>query len=463
MPNALLGGAAAILTDRPLADISLPQCIVADPRRAYAELCHALYGFPSRRLGLVGITGTNGKTTTAWLIRCVLENSGQAAGVLGTIQYSDGVDAVPAQLTTPDSLTLARWLGAMEERQTRFGALELSSHALDQDRTAGVSLDAAIVTNITHDHFDYHPNREHYVRSKARIAELLKKSGVLIVNEDDEGSREALQHVHPAPRVMTFGIEHLADVSAVILDQGDQGTRFILRTGTERVECRTSLIGRHNVENCLAAAAALLHLGISLADIASGIAACKHVPGRLQAIPSAHPFNVFVDYAHTDDALRRVLSAVRPLTSGRIILVFGAGGDRDRTKRAPMGRAAGLADIAVLTSDNPRGEDPLQIIRDVAAGLAQVTGNCHVDVDRRSAIEWALSNARAGDSVIIAGKGHERTQILGSEYTSFDDVAVCNDWLHAHPPEAASAIPSPKFIQHADGILREQRTTGIGG
>ncbi len=426
--EAQANGAAAVLTDRPLPDTSLPQCIVPDVRRAYAELCHALFAYPSWRLGLVGVTGTNGKTTTTWLTRALLESAGHPTGLLGTVEYSDSVEREPATLTTPDSRTFAAWLASSVARRARFAAVELSSHALEQSRCAGTLLDVAVVTNVTQDHFDYHGDAVQYLEAKARILAMVKRGGLVVLNADDPGSISLADRIPGPAQLCTIAIDAPAHLSAHGLQTTQDGCRFVMRHGVNEAEVHVSLPGRHNVANCLAAAAAGLHFGLSLEAIASGLETIESVPGRLERIDCGQDFAVYVDYAHTDDALRRAIAAVRDITPGRVFCVFGAGGDRDRTKRPLMGRAAMTADVPVVTSDNPRSEDPQAIIDEILSGMS-VTPRPHVEPDRAAAIAWALDHARPGDSVLVAGKGHETVQIIGRDRVSFDDRAVCRQHL----------------------------------
>ncbi len=436
--DAIDRGATALLVDRPQADVTVPQCVVPDVRRAYAELCAALMAHPARHLGLAGVTGTNGKTTTTWLIRSILQAADHQTGLLGTIEYSDGIDHEPSSLTTPDPAGLARRLATMVAQKTTHAAMELSSHALDQRRTAGTLLDAAVITNITQDHFDYHQNFTEYRRSKLRIFEYLKPAGLAVVNVDDAGSRSC---VADAPkRVMTYGLDEPADVSAEILSASLYGSQFRLTIGVDSVAVETKLVGRHNVANCLAAAAVAAHFGVGLETIARGIRSLTAVPGRLEQVDAGQPFPVFVDYAHTEDALRNCLASLRPLTKGRVICVFGAGGDRDKLKRPLLGRAAAEADLPVVTSDNPRSEAPESIVADILCGF---TGRRqpYVDVDRERAIRWAIQHAGPGDTVLIAGKGHETEQIIGSQRLHFDDREVARGCLAALFPQASPLHP----------------------
>jgi len=436
--DAIEHGATALLVDRPQADVAVPQCVVPDVRRAYAELCAALMAHPARYLGLAGVTGTNGKTTTTWLIRSILQAAACQTGLLGTIEYSDGIDSEPSSLTTPDPAGLARRLAKMVARKTTHAAMELSSHALDQRRTAGTLLDAAVITNVTQDHFDYHQNFAAYRRSKLRIFEYLKPAGLAVVNVDDAGSRSC---VADAPkRVVTYGLDEPADITAEILAATFYGSQFRLTIGADSIIVDTKLVGRHNISNCLAAAAVAVHFGIDLPTIARGIRSLAAVPGRLEQVDLGQPFPVFVDYAHTEDALRNCLASLRPITTGRVICVFGAGGDRDKLKRPLLGRAASEADLPVVTSDNPRSEAPESIVADILGGF---TGRRqpYVEIDRERAIRWAIQHAGPSDTVLIAGKGHETEQIIGSQRLHFDDREVARACLEDLFPAAGRLHP----------------------
>lgn len=427
--DALAHGATALLLDHPLADAPVPQCVVPDVRSAFSRLCEALAGDPSRKLDVVGVTGTNGKTTTTWLVRSLLAHGGHRCGVLGTVEYTDGVHGEPSTLTTPPSRALARWLGRMVAQQTPCAAIELSSHALDQRRAAGIELEAAIVTNITQDHFDYHHNFDSYREAKSRIMELVRPGGLIALNQDDPGSWALRSRVHDSVSFVSFGLTAAADVSAQIREESLGGTRFRLTVHGRSAECATTMIGRHNVTNCLGAAAAAAHLGIPLEEIVAGIEAFTVVPGRFERISCGQPFEVFVDYAHTDDALQRCLTALRGMTPGRVICVFGAGGDRDRGKRPLLGQAATRADVAIVTSDNPRSEEPDQIIREILDGMSDPRTRVITEPDRAAAIELALQMAGPGDSVLIAGKGHETEQVIGARRYPFDDRQVARTVL----------------------------------
>ncbi len=426
IPEALARGASAVITEQPLAAIRVPQCVVPDVRQAYAETCHAVHGYPSWRLGLVGVTGTNGKTTTSWMVRSLLESQGRPTGVVGTVEYSDGITRTPASLTTPPSRTFAAWLASMVDRRTRYAAVELSSHALDQQRCAGTLLDVAIVTNVTQDHFDYHGTAARYLAAKAGILAMVKRGGMVVLNADDPLSVPLAAQVPQKAQLTTFGMDSAADITARNVRHSREGCQFLLRYRLDEVAVRLPLIGRHNVANGLAAAAAGVHFGLSLPDIAAGLSSMEVVPGRLESIDCGQDFGVYVDYAHTEDALSRSIAAIRDVTSGRVICVFGAGGDRDRSKRPRMGwAAAAAADVVVVTSDNPRSEDPGAIIDEVVRGCGNPQVTLHVEPDRARAIAWALQHAGPGDGVLVAGKGHERVQTVGAEQFPFDDCAVC--------------------------------------
>ena len=447
--EAVQRGAKAILTESPLPDARACQCIVPDARAAYAELCHALAGFPSRRMGVAGVTGTNGKTTVATLVRALLQSTGHKTGLTGTVEYSDGDSSEPASLTTPNPRELSQWMTSAHHNGCSHFALELSSHALEQSRVAGLQLDVAIVTNITHDHLDYHGTVDNYRTAKRKIARLLKRRGRLVLNADDPGSAALIADTPLNAQFTSFGIENDADVRASDVETSPGGTQFTLAAGTESTHVETSLIGRHNVSNALAAACAGLHFGLGLDEIAAGIAGVKSIPGRLQPIDCGQPYQVFIDYAHTPDALRRAVAAVRETTSGRVICVFGAGGDRDRAKRPDMGRAGATADLVVITSDNPRTEDPQTIIYDLLSGC--VAAQVHVDPDRERSIAWALHQAQPGDTVLIAGKGHEKVQVIGRERIPFDDTAICRKYLglRDRTPHFNTATPQEAVAKSA--------------
>jgi UDP-N-acetylmuramoyl-L-alanyl-D-glutamate--2,6-diaminopimelate ligase len=441
--EAIRFGASALLVEHPLPDVSVPQCVVRNVRQAYSVLCETLHGCPSQKLSLVGITGTNGKTTTAWIVNSILKFAGRKSGLLGTIEYNDGVYAEPAPLTTPDARTMSQWLSRMVDNGANSAVAELSSHALHQHRVAGAKLQMAVVTNLTQDHFDYHGNFDAYRESKFRIFEQLLPNGVALLNADDANVRKMADRVGEQNNILTYGIENDADFTATVLQESLTGSRFEVNLRGEQVVVQTSLVGRHNVANCLTAAAVANQLGLSADEISQGIASLSNVPGRLERVDAGQSFHVFVDYAHTDDALRHCVQFLRKMTTRRVICVFGAGGDRDKAKRPLMGNAASEADIAIVTSDNPRTESPQTIIDDILAGVCEST-TVLVEEDRQSAIQQAVANAESDDVVLIAGKGHETYQQIGTERLPFSDrdvarVAINGTVQHINRAERLSA------------------------
>ena len=426
--DAVARGCAAVLADRPIAELPVPSCVVPNPRDSFARLCQALAGCPSRQLKLIGVTGTNGKTTTSCLIAGVLSAADYGVGVLGTLGYLDGRIVEEATHTTPPPERLASLLSRMVRNGCTHAVMEVSSHALDQSRVAGLEFDAACVTNVTHDHLDYHATLSDYRLAKAKIFDHLNIEGFAVLNADDPGSAEIWRrHAGPA---LTVGIDSPAEITAIPVEQFASEQTFLLTAGSETVPVRTQMIGRHHIYNCMAAAAVGLAYGIELTTVVRGLESVGHVPGRLERIECGQPFGVFVDFAHTPDALTNVLKTLRQVTAGRLICVFGAGGQRDTQKRPLMGRAVEkAADVAILTNDNPRHEDPRAIFRDVLAGFVN-RDTVQLMPDRTAAIHRALGMAEAGDCVLIAGKGHETSQIIGDERLPHDDREVAREWLY---------------------------------
>ncbi|HJR15371.1 MAG TPA: UDP-N-acetylmuramoyl-L-alanyl-D-glutamate--2,6-diaminopimelate ligase [Gemmatimonadales bacterium] len=420
VPDAVRRGAGAVLVETPQQS-GVAEILVRDGHRAALVLGSAWYGHPARALTLIGVTGTNGKTTTTGLIRHLF-NQEKTAGSIGTLGAFDGHErAIPStagSLTTPGPVDLQATLSAMRERGVTHVAMEASSHSLDQRRLDGLTFAAGVFTNLTRDHLDYHGTMESYLSSKLRLSSLLGQSGVEIVNVDDTA-----WGVMPmrSPR-LTFGLHSLADVRASGLVLDAAGSRFQLSGRFGSAEVRLPLLGDFNVANALAAAATALALGQSIARVAQELSAAPQVPGRMERI-SERPCIVLRDYAHTPDALERALTSLRPLTAGRLIVVFGCGGDRDRGKRALMGRiAAEHSHLAIVTSDNPRTENPESIIDDIEPGMGTAP---HLRIsDRLKAIEAALNEGKTGDTILLAGKGHENYQIIGSEKIDFDEREI---------------------------------------
>ena len=439
IPEAIARGAAAVASELP--PDSLPGTKpaawiqVRNVRRALALAAGNFYGEPSREIRLVGITGTNGKTTTAFLVASILEESRAGPALFGTIEYrfagEKGARTV-ASHTTPESLDLQRMLREVVEQGGRSVVMEVSSHALALDRVTGCRFQTTVFTNLSPDHLDFHDSMEDYYAAKEMLfvpPEGNPPPAFAVLNADDP--RSALLREKFRGPIMTYGIEAAADVTARKWKAAPEGLEFTATTPAGPVEVRSLLLGRHNVSNLLAAVATAVTLDIPGGAISRGISPVR-VPGRMETVEEGQPFRVIVDYAHTEDALRTLIASARELNpQGRILLVFGCGGDRDRTKRPPMGQAAGACDWTVLTSDNPRGEDPLAIMNDVTVGLQKAGANYVAEPDRARAIERVLREARSEDLVLIAGKGHETDQIIGDRKIPFDDRAVARAALGA--------------------------------
>jgi UDP-N-acetylmuramoyl-L-alanyl-D-glutamate--2,6-diaminopimelate ligase len=439
---AVAGGLATAATAAGRRDAApVARVETAEPARFLARVAARLHGDPTRGLTMVGVTGTSGKTTTTYLLEAIWQAAGMRPGVLGTISYRFGGEEVAAPLTTPPAPELFARLAAMRGRGGTHVAMEVSSHALAQDRVDGIAWDAAVFTNLGRDHLDFHRDADDYFRAKARLFRALEASPkprrAAIVNAGDPRGQELLRDLRVS--AVTFG--RGGDVRAEDVTMTLDGSVFTLVLPDARATVRTSLIGAGHIENVLAAAATAHALGVPVAAIARGVEAFGGVPGRLEPVRAGQPFSVLVDYAHKPEALASVLGSLRTMVGGRLLCVFGCGGDRDRGKRPLMAEAvAEGADLAVLTSDNPRTEDPLAIIADAEAGLvraalprlAALAGAMRgylVEPDRARAIGAALAAARPGDCVVIAGKGHEDYQIVGTVKLPFDDRAVARQAL----------------------------------
>jgi UDP-N-acetylmuramoyl-L-alanyl-D-glutamate--2,6-diaminopimelate ligase len=428
--DALGRGAAAVL----LAEAASPAAGEGrdiSGEEMLARLAHRLRGDPARDLTIFAVTGTNGKTTISYLVRAICKAAGRRCGLISTVEIDDGAQVRESVMTTPGPVELADLFAEMKSNGVRTVSMEASSHALDQGRMAGFQVAAAMFSNLTGDHLDYHKTMENYASAKARLFASLSADSWAIVNADDPWSSRMIQGCRA--RVLHYGLDKPADFKADILRMDAMGTTLrISHPGGSPWTIRTELVGRHNVLNILCAVAACVSQGLAAPAIQLGLEQMRAVPGRLEAVlvegknRQELPFQVLVDYAHTHDALENVLRAIRPWTKGRIICVFGCGGDRDATKRPKMAAVAQrLADQIIITNDNPRTEDPQSIVAMILAGFS-TEGRTGVRVcpDRRAAIQAAIEEARAGDVVLIAGKGHERYQILGTVKHPFDDVAV---------------------------------------
>jgi UDP-N-acetylmuramoyl-L-alanyl-D-glutamate--2,6-diaminopimelate ligase len=446
--QAVRKGVTAIVTDS--ADEQQPPGVawaqVAHGRRALARLSANFYGSPANRLSVTGITGTNGKSTTAFLLESILGAAARKSLLVGTIEYHVAGTVLPAPHTTPEAFELNRLFASAVQAGASEAVMEVSSHALEQQRVYGIGFDVAAFTNLTRDHLDYHHNMEQYFAAKRQLFEGCgaEPPRVAVLNADDAYGQQ-LQAIAKArgSRVVTYGLgtaEFRAENIAVTLEN----TRFRLVTPEGATEIVSPLIGKVNVYNILAAAAAADARGCSAQQIADGVAALDFVPGRFQHVDCGQPFSVVVDYAHTDDALRNLTSLAREFVTqaggrGRVITVFGCGGDRDRAKRPLMGEAAGRgSDFVVLTSDNPRSEDPVAIINDALVGVQRSGAKYKIEPDRQAAIALAISTAMAGDLVLLTGKGHEKIQVSRDGARPFDDVAVARDLLRASGYECGS-------------------------
>ncbi len=452
IPEAIARGAVAVVSDTAEAEphFGVAWARVEHGRRALAGLCANFYRHPAARLALTGITGTNGKTTTSFLLESMLGASGRTSALIGTIEYHIGPEVLRAPHTTPEALELNLIFEHALECLAGDVVMEVSSHALAQQRVWGLRFDVAVFTNLTRDHLDYHHDMEGYFAAKRSLFTGCgaEPPRVAVLNADDEhGARLVPLSKSLGSEVVTFGLAR-GDVRAEGIEYGRLSTSFQLQSPAGKVRVVSPLVGRVNVSNILAAAAAAEARGCPLEVIPKGVASLASVPGRFQRVDCGQPFTVVVDYAHTDDALRNLTAQARDFVArsgkpGRVITLFGCGGDRDRAKRPLMGEAAGRgSDLVVLTSDNPRSEDPLAIMNDARIGLQRSGARFESEPDRRTAIAQALSLAKSGDIVLIAGKGHEKVQVTAQGAASFDDVQVACEALEAlgHRPPGEPAV-----------------------
>jgi UDP-N-acetylmuramoyl-L-alanyl-D-glutamate--2,6-diaminopimelate ligase len=433
-PQAIANGAIAVVAETPApAGASVPWIQVPHARAALAELAATFYGHPSEELALVGITGTNGKTTTSYVLASIFEAAGIKCGRIGTIGYRVGARELDAPRTTPEAPELQQMLREMLTQGCGACVMEVSSHALALRRVDALRFAAGIFTNLTRDHLDFHGDMESYFAAKRRLFEILPAGAVGVINVDD---RRGADLAAAARRPVTYAIDAAADVRSGTLTFSLDGLSFEVRTPRGTFHVRSSLVGRPNAYNILAASATAMALDVPFSAIEAGISNLEHVPGRFQVVSDpADDVRVIVDYAHTDDALKNLLETARPMATGRVVTLFGAGGDRDRTKRPLMGAvAARLSDLVIVTSDNPRSEDPSRIIDEVMRGIVMPADRIAPKgqkgtpalafVDRGEAIEKAIKDARAGDLILLAGKGHEKYQVIGDKDIPFDDVEV---------------------------------------
>lgn len=440
---AIAAGASAVVAQEEVAvPAGIPLIRVPDSRSAVARLAAAFVGLDEIQskglLRVVGVTGTNGKSTVCYLIRNILSGDGRRTAMLGTVIYDLLSRQLPAPMTTPSPVRLAEHLVEASQAGATDVVMEVSSHALDQRRIDGLDLAVGVFTNLSGDHLDYHGDMQRYLGAKKRLFDSLSADSWAVVNAEDEARRPILADCRA--RSVTYGFSGQAEVRAAVASCDLSGSEFELFTPAGSIRVSLALIGRHNVANALAAAAAATVMGVDLERIRQGLEGVRLVPGRLQAVGAGgDAVTVLVDYAHTDDALSKVLQAVRPMAEGRMVLVFGCGGQRDRSKRPRMGRvAARLADVVIVTSDNPRREEPETIIEQILAGIdGSDMARVRVEPDRRAAIERAIALADAGDVVLIAGKGHETYQDVGGRRVAFDDVEVASAALAGRLGEGA--------------------------
>ena len=443
--SAVSRGAKAVVVE---SDAALPdsyfmhagvvKIVVSNSRRALALLSGNFFGHPAKQLMLIGVTGTNGKTTTTYLIKHLLESQSPSmqgrVGLVGTIEYVIGNEHLPATHTTPESLELHQLFARMVERHCTHVVMEVSSHSLHQDRVFGLEFAAAVFTNLTQDHLDYHGTMENYFQAKKILFDRVPSIGWAVTNSDDPWGSKLVAGSKGS--TLTYGTVAGAAVRAKDVSLSMKGTSFVVEHRQNDTAFKSTLVGRFNVYNILAACSVGIALGIPVPKLRDGIASFSAVPGRFEQIHSPRGWSAIVDYAHTPDALEKCLNTIHDVLpsarTNKIITVFGAGGDRDKTKRTLMGKVAeGLSDVVIVTSDNPRTEDPLAIIGEVRSGIKR-TENVHTEPDRRKAIEKALSGANAGDVVLVAGKGHEDYQVIGTEKKHFSDREVIRDFISAH-------------------------------
>ncbi|QDU93434.1 UDP-N-acetylmuramoyl-L-alanyl-D-glutamate--2,6-diaminopimelate ligase [Lignipirellula cremea] len=438
--QAIDRGATALLTERPLV-AGAPVCVVDDTREAFGRICHRLAGSPSDRMRVYGVTGTNGKTATSMLIASVLEAGGRGVGFTSSLGYSDGVKPEPASLTTPAAPQLAMWMQRMAANGCTDAVVEISSDALAQRRTAGLELDAAVLTNVRRDHIEEHGSIINYRKAKARIFKQLKPHGFAVVNADDPVSYKLLEEID-CPTI-TIGMKREAEITAQVLERSASEQTFLLSAGSETAAVRTRMIGDHHIYNCLTASAVGLVSGLDLASVVRGLETLDALPGRMERIECGQSFSVHVDNACSPHALAAALHSLRAVTRGRIFCVFGAEGDRDQDHRPLLGRVAERgSDWTVITSNNPGRESQMQIAHDILDGY-QNPEKAHLLPDRAEAIYMALEKAKPGDAVLIAGKGQQLIQRIGGVEQPFDDRQTARDWLYDLGARQEKSKPAP--------------------
>ncbi len=427
--EALLKGARAVVMEK---GVSLGEGVtgirVPDTRKTLALLADRFYHHPSGKIRLIGITGTNGKTTTSYLIEAILTADKRGCGLLGTIAHKIGSKTVPAQITTPESLDLQSLLSQLVEKKIKYAVMEVTSHSLQLSRIENVHFSIAVFTNLSIDHLDFHQTVENYLEAKTKLFTRLAKRAFAVINIDDPKSNYLRKRIPCS--ILTYGIEKEADVRARRINLSLKGSSFKVKTKGGDLNIDLPLPGKHNIYNALAAIGVAFLLKIPPTAIKEGLERVENIPGRFERIDEGQDFWMIIDYAHTDNALENMLSTCRELTKGRIILVFGCGGDRDRSKRPLMGEvAAQYSDYTIITNDNPRSEEPLSIASSIEVGMKRGGGRYTIILDRKEAIRKAIEEAGSGDLVLVAGKGHETTQTIGTQVLSFDDREVAREIL----------------------------------
>ena len=425
--TAVERGATAVICERnKIVPGRVTKIQVNDVREAMACAARSYFQHPSSKLKVIGVTGTNGKTTVAFMIKAILESADIKTGLMGTVRYEIGDRVIPAQRTTPESIEVQQMMSQMLKADCKACVMEVSSHALDQKRVHGVDFDVGIFTNLTRDHLDYHGTMENYFTAKKRLFASLEqgpKRGSSVINIDDTFGARLVDETQGVEVQLTYGFGEKSCLRATKIELNADGSRFVVEAPDRKFAIRLPLIGRHNIYNALAAIGACLALKIDVVKIQAALNALPPVSGRLEMVSFGQPYGVFVDYAHTDDALKNVLTTLREITKGRVLLAFGCGGNRDSGKRAKMGRiAAEMADYSIITSDNPRKEDPAKIAAQVEEGYKAVRQDAfEIELDRARAIQQIIARAQPGDSVLIAGKGHETYQEFEDTVVPFDD------------------------------------------
>ncbi len=427
--QAVASGARYIVCQKPCYHKGLETILVDDSAKAAAVLAQASIGNPASQLTNLAVTGTNGKTTVAFLVRSVIRTAGQKCGLIGTILYDTGAEIFEAPLTTPDCLTIAERQSQMLKAGSRYMVIEASSHALDQNRLAAIDFKAAAFTNLTGDHLDYHKTKEEYLAAKTKLFAALLPKAIAVLNKQSPEAKQISEKTKA--KILWYAIDESADITAHVESMNVNETIFTLEYADQSFLVKTPLLGLHNVSNHLAAAGLCLAAGFDLETIAGGLSALQGVPGRLEKVGWNGGFTVLVDYAHTDDALKNVLSTLKPLCKGNLRVVFGCGGDRDRTKRPRMAKVVEqLADFVIVTSDNPRTEKPQDIINEIVVGFKNpCSPKITVEPDRKEAIALAIKTAGKADIVLITGKGHEDYQIIGKQKSPFSDKTIAQEYL----------------------------------